>query len=398
MARGAAARRGLHLLARPRHRLGRRRPGRPGRRAQGRRRLLQRIGRANHRLDEPSRAVLVPANRFEVLECLAAPRRSTRARWTATRRAPAGSTCWPSTSSAWPAPRPSTPTSSIAEVTRAAPYADLTREDFDDALRLRRDRRLRAAAATTASAAGPAEATASGACADPALARQYRMNVGTIVEAPMMQVRLAPAAAGRWARSRSISSDRWSPGDTFLFAGQLLRFEASATTEVDRRARAARRDPKVPAYAGGKLPLTTHLADARAPACWPTPPAGARCRTQVREWLRLQRRALGPARPRRAAGRDLPARRRHFMVAYCFAGRNAHQTLGMLLTRRMERAGCGRWASSPPTTASRLEPPTRSPTSTACSIRTCWATTSRTGWPKSACCAGPSATARWSPA
>ena len=35
-------------------------------------RLLQRIGRANHRLDEPSRAMLVPANRFEVLECIAA--------------------------------------------------------------------------------------------------------------------------------------------------------------------------------------------------------------------------------------------------------------------------------------------------------------------------------------
>src|SRR4029079_9418184 len=35
-------------------------------------RLMQRIGRANHRLDEPSRAVLIPANRFEVLECHAA--------------------------------------------------------------------------------------------------------------------------------------------------------------------------------------------------------------------------------------------------------------------------------------------------------------------------------------
>ena len=30
-------------------------------------RLLQRIGRANHRMDEPSKGVLVPANRFEVL-------------------------------------------------------------------------------------------------------------------------------------------------------------------------------------------------------------------------------------------------------------------------------------------------------------------------------------------
>ena len=35
-------------------------------------RLAQRIGRANHRFDEPSKALLVPANRFEVIECQAA--------------------------------------------------------------------------------------------------------------------------------------------------------------------------------------------------------------------------------------------------------------------------------------------------------------------------------------
>src|SRR6218665_2167696 len=35
-------------------------------------RLAQRIGRSNHRMDEPSRAILVPANRFEVMECQAA--------------------------------------------------------------------------------------------------------------------------------------------------------------------------------------------------------------------------------------------------------------------------------------------------------------------------------------
>ena len=38
-------------------------------------RLMQRIGRANHRIDEASRAVLVPANRFEVLECARRDRR-----------------------------------------------------------------------------------------------------------------------------------------------------------------------------------------------------------------------------------------------------------------------------------------------------------------------------------
>ncbi len=42
-----------------------------------------------------------------------------------------------------------------------------------------------------------------------------------------------------------------------------------------------------------------------------------------------------------------------YMVCYPFEGRLAHQTLGMLLTRRLERRGCGRWASSPPTMRSR---------------------------------------------
>ena len=66
-------------------------------------RLLQRVGRANHRMDEASRAVLVPANRFEVLECEAAILgAAARASWTATRRDRAAWTCSPSTCCAWP--------------------------------------------------------------------------------------------------------------------------------------------------------------------------------------------------------------------------------------------------------------------------------------------------------
>ena len=34
--------------------------------------MVQRIGRANHRYNAPSKALLVPANRFEVVECVAA--------------------------------------------------------------------------------------------------------------------------------------------------------------------------------------------------------------------------------------------------------------------------------------------------------------------------------------
>src|SRR5262249_50171329 len=129
-------------------------------------------------------------------------------------------------------------------------------------------------------------------------------------------------------------------GDTFVFAGQLLRFEGIREMEVlvSRVPRAEA--PKVPAYAGGRLPLSTYLAaGVRAiladPAAWRDLPEPAH------EWLRLQRwRSVLP-------GRDdllvevFPRGNVHYLVAYCFEGRNAHQTLGMLLTRRMERACLG---------------------------------------------------------
>ncbi len=61
-------------------------------------RLVQRIGRANHRYNAPSKALLVPANRFEVVECVAALRRSRRMIWTANGAGAARATCSASTS------------------------------------------------------------------------------------------------------------------------------------------------------------------------------------------------------------------------------------------------------------------------------------------------------------
>ena len=98
-------------------------------------RLVQRIGRANHRYNAPSRAVLVPANRFEVLECRAALD-AVRARTTSTasRAAPARSTCSASTSCSPPAPARSTPTRSSPRCAPPAPTARLARADFDACL------------------------------------------------------------------------------------------------------------------------------------------------------------------------------------------------------------------------------------------------------------------------
>jgi ATP-dependent Lhr-like helicase len=127
------------------------------------------------------------------------------------------------------------------------------------------------------------------------------------------------------------------PGDTFIFGGRLLRFVGIHDTEV-MAVEGGQGDPKVPAYAGGRLPLTTHLAD-RVRAMLADPRDWADMPADVREWLELQRvRSVLPD-PRGLLVESFPRQEREYLVAYCFEGRNAHQTLGMLLTRRMERMG-----------------------------------------------------------
>ncbi len=97
-------------------------------------------------------------------------------------------------------------------------------------------------------------------------------------------------------------------------------------------------DPMVPAYEGGRMPLTTNLAD-RVRLLLQTPDTWELFPEQVQQWLKLQR---GVSRlPGRAdlLVETFPRGDRWYLVAYCFEGRNAHQTLGMLITKRMERAG-----------------------------------------------------------
>ncbi|KAB2856766.1 MAG: DNA ligase-associated DEXH box helicase, partial [Bauldia sp.] len=179
--------------------------------------------------------------------------------------------------------------------------------------------------------------------AHPRLAQQYRLNVGTIIEEPLLNVRLTRRRGGAAAGGLSLGKveeyfvETLSPGDTFLFSGRMLRFEGIRENEC-YVSNAAGQDAKVPAYAGGKFPLSTYLAsEVRAmladPARWRALPP------QVAEWLSIQKRvSLLPA-----AGDMLvetfPRGKRFYMVAYPFEGRLAHQTLGMLLTRRLERAG-----------------------------------------------------------
>jgi ATP-dependent Lhr-like helicase len=300
-------------------------------------RLIQRIGRANHRLDEPSRAVLVPANRFEVLECRAALEAVADGDLDGDRPRPGGLDVLAQHVLGCACAGPFLPDDLYAEVRTAAPYADLPRADFDDVLAFvatggyalqayERFKRLKA------DEDGRLKASSA------AVSRQFRLNVGTIVQEAMLKIRLERGPVLGEVEEYFVQG--LVPGDTFLFAGRLLVFAGIRDMEVQAKRAKAAADPKIPAYAGGRMPLTTRLADrVRAllsdPAVWGGLPG------EVQEWLRLQRwRSVLPD------GRGLlvetfPRGGKHFLVAYCFEGRNAHQTLGMLLTRRMEREKLG---------------------------------------------------------
>ena len=297
-------------------------------------RLIQRMGRSGHRLDTPSRAILVPGNRFEVLECRAALEAVYAQSLDGDPPGEGGLDILAQHIMivAWSGPFH--PDALYAEICSAAPYADLSRRDFDDVLafvdhggyalrtyeRWRRLHLLEDGRYRTRSRG---------------VVQRLRMNIGTIVEAETLKVRLG---RGRiLGEVEEYFAMGLEIGDSFIFAGRMLRFEGIREQTVIA-GQAPGTEPKVPAFVGGRLPLTTHLADrVRAmladPSCWGELP------DQVQDWLRLQRHRSELPGADELLVESFQRGQREFLVAYCFEGRNAHQTLGMLLTRRMERAG-----------------------------------------------------------
>jgi len=310
-------------------------------------RLLQRIGRSNHRLDEPSKALLVPSNRFEVLECRAALDAAKAGSQDAVLNRQGTLDVLAQHVMATACAGPFMAGDLYLEVRTAAPYADLTRSRFDRivdfvatggyALRsYERYARLRQ------------EDDGRWRLSHPRLAQQYRMNAGTIVESPKIKLRLVrrrPKESRRQAfRGGRVLGEldeffvgELEYGDTFVFGGEVYRYEGLFETEAYVTKTAAT-EPAVPSYPGGKFPLSTHLA-LRVRAMLEDKSSWKLLPGPVREWLQLQdEKSLLPD----SAGvliETFPRQEKHYLVAYPFEGRMAHQTLGMLLTRRLQRAG-----------------------------------------------------------
>jgi ATP-dependent Lhr-like helicase len=296
-------------------------------------RLLQRIGRANHRLDLPSRALLVPGNRFEFLEATAAKDAVDEGQRDGEDFRPGGLDVLAQHVMACACSGPFDEAQLLAQVRSSLAYAWVDEDvwarvlnfvatggyalkAYDRFRRIVRDK------------AGTWRLT------HPEHAARHRLNAGIIVDSEMLDVRFRNGRSlGRVEEQFGASL---SPGDTFRFAGMDLEVESLKDLEVI--VRAARKSAQIPSYMGARMPLTTHLAE-RVRAMLAEPAGWARFPDDVREWLEVQDWRSRMPGPGELLVESFPHAGRHYTVFYPFEGWNAHQSIGMLITRRMNEQG-----------------------------------------------------------
>ncbi|MBR9834057.1 MAG: ligase-associated DNA damage response DEXH box helicase [Alphaproteobacteria bacterium] len=316
-------------------------------------RLIQRIGRANHRMDEASRALLVPSNRFEIIECKSAEAAvmagdidgedmrdgslDVLAQYIMGRACGAGFAMDPL----------------YEDIIAAAPYRGLDWETFERVVDLvatggyalktyDRFKRIVRGRDGLWHAVSPRDA------------QQHRMNVGAIVESQLLNVRLASRVggdkAGQATGRQALRGGRklgeieeyfinsLTPGDTFLFAGEIFRFLGVSEMDALVMRAPGEKRPAIPSYNGGKFPLTTFLA-ARVRRMIHDRSSWSDLPDAVREWFHAQEvQSVIPA-DNELLIETFARAGRHYLVCYPFEGRLAHQTMGMLMTRRLERMG-----------------------------------------------------------
>jgi ATP-dependent helicase Lhr and Lhr-like helicase len=298
-------------------------------------RLVQRIGRANHRYNAPSKALLVPANRFEIVECHAALQAAKAHDLDGDPRGsgPRDVLCQHILATA--ASSPFDATTLYDEVITTGSYAQLSQDQFDACL----------------------DFCATGGYAlkaydrwqrllqrpdglwqlrDPRSASTIRMNMGTILDTETLKVRMKNSRGGApLGEIEEGFAATLTKGDTFLIGGQIVRYEGlrEMTVEVSRR---ADKTPKIATFNGTKFATSTQLSarilNMFQQNDWPELPK------HTRDWLHLQRRVSKLPEAERLLIETFPHDGRQHMCLYGFAGRNAQQTLGLLVTQRMEEA------------------------------------------------------------
>ena len=297
-------------------------------------RLLQRIGRSNHRMDEPSKAILVPGNRFEYLEAQAAFDAVAEGVRDGETFRPGSLDVLAQHVMGLACAGPFEEAALLAEVQSALPYSALDTATFARVIEFiaTGGYALRAYDKFKKLVKRP---DGKWHLTHPQFAAQHRFNAGIIVDAPMLEIRFRNGR--KLGKVEESFAATLSPGNCFTFAGMALEVESIQDLDLIVRA-ATKPAANIPSYMGARLPLTTHLAE-RVRQMLTDRPGWARFPDEVREWLEMQAYRSQMPKPGQLLVETFPHDKRHYMVTYPFEGWNAHQSLGMLITRRMESRG-----------------------------------------------------------
>ena len=296
-------------------------------------RLLQRIGRANHRLDQPSEAIIIPGNRFEYLEARAALDAVEAGERDADDFRTGSLDVLAQHVMALACAAPFAEQELLEEIRSATPYSALTDEGFANVLHfiegggyaLRAYDRFKR---LTHDADGIWRVS------HPRFIQQHRMNAGIIVDQPVLDVRFANGRKLGTVEEGFAATLR--PGDSFFFSG--LALEVVRMDVTDLVVRATSKQARVPAWGGTRMAMSTRLAD-RVRHFLAEPEEWHRFPDDVREWLEVQKYRSALPEPGQLLIETFPHEGRHYLICYSFEGWNAHQSLGMLLTRRMDAQG-----------------------------------------------------------
>ena len=299
-------------------------------------RLVQRIGRANHRYNAPSKALLVPANRFEVVECVAALEAVLDGELDGDPRGPGPRDVLCQHILITACAGPFDETVLYSEIKTCGAYSTLSRAAFDACLDFcaTGGYALRAYDRWQRLIKRPDGLWQ---LRDPRAAQLIRMNIGTIQDTDTLKVRMKRNRGGKpLGEIEEGFAATLTPGDTFLIGGQIVKYEGlrEMTVEVSRD---AAKKPRIATFMGTKFATSTQLS-ARVQRmftqdAWPELP------DHTANWLALQREVSQLPQPGRLLIESFPHDGRAQTVVYGFAGRNGQQTLGLLLTKRMEALG-----------------------------------------------------------
>ena len=300
-------------------------------------RFLQRIGRSNHRLNEPSKAILVPSNRFEYLECVSAISSIKEKILDETKEKEGSLDVLAQHILGVACSKPFEVNELFVEIKNSWPYRNLQMGKFLEVLEFVKNGGYSLKNYDQYSKIGLNKQNLY-TIKNKNIRNKYRLNVGTIVESYMLKVKLGNRTLGQ--------VEEWfieglNQGDTFLFGGRVLEYQYLSNNNVIVRT-TKDQQPKIPSYAGGRLPLSSELSfQVRSLISkeknWKNLPS------QISEWLKLQLKFSNIPSPEELLveifPRKIKNKKRYFLICYSFEGRNANQTLGFLISKRMQRMG-----------------------------------------------------------